>query len=177
MGLAFFYCDGNSIERQSTFNIFSSILKQLVTLVAARADCPRLETLLRLYKQEPIPSIEFVETQLHQICLFFNDVYIIVDGLDECATRDTIQNVLLRLAGSAKVLVTSRPETDLVSAFAGKPCLNMDEAAKADIKKHVQWQIQNNPGLRNIRPSLKQKIEKDLVGKSAGMYCHPKISL
>jgi len=129
------------------------------------------------YKEEPIPSIEFVERQLHQICLFFNDIYIIVDGLDECAARDTIQIVLLRLAGSAKVLVTSRPETDLVSAFAGQPCLNMDEAAKVDIKKHVQWQMQNNPGLKNIRPSLKQKIEKDLVAKSAGMYCPTKISL
>ena len=134
------------------------------------AGLSQLEAMVSRYQGNPVLSAEFVVSELQWISHCFSEVYIIVDGLDECSGREIIHPNLVRLAERARVLVTSRPETDIVSAFSAQTHLNIDEGVKRDILTHVQWQMDNNKKFSHIRPSLKQKIEVELVARSAGMY-------
>jgi hypothetical protein len=169
VGVAFFYCDGGLLEKQGAFNIFSTLLKQLAIQSAENAGLSQLKAVLNRYRRRFVPSTEFVVSELEWIFHCFSDVYLIVDGLDECPKRELINPILLRLGRKARVLVTSRPEIDMVSAFDGQPYLNIDDAILGDIKTHVQWQMENNERLCHIRPSLKRKIEDELLARSAGM--------
>ena len=168
-GIAFFYCDGDSAEKQELSNIFGSLLKQLLKQLVSSADTSCLDIIITRYKIDFIPSEETIVSDLEWIVHWFSDVYLIIDGIDECSKRETLPFVLQCLAERAEVLVTSRPEKDLADVFIGKPCLNIDDPVKNDIIKHVKWQMANHEKLRNIRRSLKRNIENKLVTRSAGM--------
>lgn len=168
-GIAFFYCDGDSAEKQELSNIFGSLLKQLLKQLISGADTSCLDIIITRYKIDFIPSAETIVSDLIWIVHWFIDVYFIIDGIDECSEKEALPFVLQCLAERARVLVTSRPEKDLIDVFLGSPRLNIDEPVKNDIIKHVKWQMANHEKLRNIRPSLKRNIENKLVTKSAGM--------
>lgn len=168
-GIAFFYCDGDSVEKQELSNIFGSLLKQLLYQLVSTADASCLDIIGTRYEIDFIPSIETIISDLTWIVHWFSDVYLIIDGIDECSDRETLPLLLPCLAEVARVLVTSRPEKDLIDVFIGEPCLNIDEPVNNDIIKHVKWQMANHEKLRDIRPSLKRKIENKLVTRSAGM--------
>lgn len=170
VGIAFSYCDSDSTESLGSFKIFASLLKQLVLQSASLAGCQQLEALIERYRGTLVPSMELLITELEWISHSFCSVYIIVDGLDECMERDTIPASLQRLSKRAKVLVTSRPEVDIKFAFVGERSINVDKAVRNDICIHVQWQTEVNQKLCYIRPSLKRKIQEDLIAKSGGMY-------
>jgi len=169
VGITFFYCDSDSTERLGSFNIFASLLKQLVMQLLPAASCAQLEAFIERYRGNLVPSMELLVTELEWISHCFCNVYIIVDGIDECSERETIPANLLRLSKRTKVLVTSRPEIDLMNAFCGERSINIDAAVRRDICTYVQWQMESNRKLSHIRRSLKQKIQEELVAKSHGM--------
>ena len=108
---------------------------------------------------------------LEWISGFYNDVHLVIDGLDECTKREQLLLQLTRLRGTnIKLFVTSQPESDTTIAFHRKPVLKIDEYNNSDILTYVQWQLENDPKLTHIKPALKQEIQDKLIGKSARMY-------
>ena len=104
--------------------------------------------------------------------------YVVIDGLDELTSTNGVQllGILGRLwsSMSLNLLITSRSEMDVKTSFADSlvPELPVcEDAVHKDIRCYVEWQLQNDPGLRKIKSQgLRTDIERTLLERSSGMY-------
>lgn len=109
------------------------------------------------------------------LCLsrVFEDVYIVIDGLDECATpRDNLLSLLLTLGSSPHmhIFISSRFESDINAALLKKPRLAMEkEFVKLDIAKHIDCRLDYDDRLKTMTPDLKNEVRVKLLEKSDGM--------
>jgi len=156
--------------------IFASILRQLVAqCLSEKSDQSFIDTVMgRFLENNTIFSGEFVLSSLEWIGDFFSEIFIIIDGVDECSNRDEFCESLRRLVERTKmsVLVVSRPEHEIATAdvFIGKSTLNIDDAVKLDISTHVRWYMEKDKKLQRYRPELKADLLVELTTKCDGMW-------
>ncbi|KAJ3245075.1 hypothetical protein HDU77_009592 [Chytriomyces hyalinus] len=91
-------------------------------------------------------------------------VVIMIDGLDECTTRDTLMALLVSWMQSLKykapwlkLLLTSRPEKDIVKAFAGLPSKTVEPSSEENIRDlsiFIQHGLQPFSGLAEQEKGL-----------------------
>ncbi|KAJ3229309.1 hypothetical protein HDU78_009105 [Chytriomyces hyalinus] len=91
-------------------------------------------------------------------------VVIMIDGLDECTTRDTLMALLVSWMQSLKykapwlkLLLTSRPEKDIVKAFAGLPSKTVEPSSEENIRDlsiFIQHGLQPFSGLTEQEKGL-----------------------
>lgn len=174
-GLAFFYCDGNSQQLASdSAIIFASILRQLLTQCFSETrDHSLIDAVKSRFPDNMTFSKEFVLSSLKWIADFFSEIFIVIDGADECSDRDEFCESVGRLVESNKVrvLVASRPEHDIATAdvFREKLILDVDDSVKNDISTHVSWYIEKDRKLRQNTGAFKEELIRTLVAKSDGM--------
>jgi len=170
-GLAYFYCDGNYLDKQKIRYILGSVLRQLIDCHEFDSRSSKLSHLLPLYERKSLPS-EVLMSTLDHVSISFDRVYIIIDGLDECGDRDELLHVLsTHQSDTLNFLLTSRREKDIETAFAVKNRVGIDqEIVQRDIAAHIDWMLENNKNLMRIKPQLKQEIKEKLLAKSCGMY-------
>lgn len=142
--------------------------------------------LKRFYKSysrnAEIPSYEKLQSQLVQLAKTFDQVFFVVDALDESEDRQNFLPLITTLAQQSiaqqsscnfKVFVTSRREKDIVAAFTKQSFPTIEiEATKvdADIAAYVQHQLETREDSEcDIGQTLKDKIEDSLVSQSNGM--------
>jgi len=174
-GIAFFYCDGSS-QRLATDSaiIFSSILRQLVTqCFSQRSNQSVMEAVKTYFTENTIFKEDFVLSSLKWVSRYFSEIFIIIDGVDECSDRNKFCESLGYLVetDNVKVLVASRPEHDIATAdvFLTKPFLNIDEDVKLDISTHVNWCMEKDKKFLRYRPELKAELLGKLTTKCNGM--------
>lgn len=143
-GLAFFYCDYRDTESHTAANIIASLIKQLCSSL------PNLpHSLSRLYMEsdngQNMPKVEELREVLNDTCRNSQDVYIIIDALDECDAlrhRPVLVKTLERIQRDvAKVFVTSRPyPDDIKKAFAHGLQIQIS-AQEFDIRMYLEAKI------------------------------------
>jgi archaellum biogenesis ATPase FlaH len=105
----------------------------------------------------------------------FTDVFLIIDGLDECAEndRETIINAMKTVQGSTQgshIMVISRRERDIVQALLQVPNLAMDEkSVLIDIKTHIISRFAAESRLRCRKTEVEDRIRDVLLEKCDGM--------
>lgn len=114
-----------------------------------------------------------------------DEVWIILDALDECRTRrgnategllSWIRDLLSSEHGNIHLIVTSRPEEDLESEIS-EWAYNDDlvpiqgDPITADIRAYVRTRIREDKGLKRwrSRPEVQDDIETRLMEKADGM--------
>lgn len=146
-GLCYFFCDGNYGETQDVQNILGSLCKQLLYQSPVDMFTTMMREVQLTYEESSLKVGNkggrkgTLLSLLNTLCLPFNSVYIILDGLDECATREELLDAVKGMAfGPLKVLASSRRERDIEMAFQGKQCLKMDDGfVRRDIAIHIEW--------------------------------------
>lgn len=144
------------------------------------------DDLKRFYKSYSrnveIPSYDKLQAQLIQLSKTFDQVFFVVDAMDESEDRENFlplvttlvqESVTQRSSCIFKVFVTSRREKDIVASFTkqGFPAIEI-EATKvdADIAAYVEYQLENREDSEcDIDQTLKEKIRDSLVSQSNGM--------
>lgn len=180
-GLAYFYCNGNVFEKHDTRNILGSLIKQLLTGLSARAYSEQITLLESLYDSEAYkgrnagrPLLETLVKTIHRIFTFFEDIYIVIDGLDEIDTgREQLLMMLVEVSQSQSInfhiLVISRPEKDIEIAIFGKPHLEIrEDMNKEDISAYIEAEFSKGL-LSEIQLDLKLLIKETLLAQSGGM--------
>jgi len=113
-GFAFFYCNGNSQHLTSDSEVvFSSLLKQLVTQYFSKGSKQSVIDAIRTRFADGVTfSRAFVLSSLNWISEYFSDIYVVIDGVDECSDREAFCESLGSWVKISKlqVLVASRPE-------------------------------------------------------------------
>ena len=122
-GLLYFYFIFTDVEERSTENAVRSLINQLYNKnTEAQEVLDNFYTLHEKGREQPTcSSLQKVLQNMIAKCL---DVWIILDGLDECETRGEIatNSVMLwvrelRHSPNVHILITSRPEEDIKSCI------------------------------------------------------------
>ena len=184
-GVAAFYCD-STFPKSDPRTIFGSLLKQLISSTLVRND-DALKIILNTYsrhrddyyrtslskKKMHQLSMEFVSV-LQQVSVFLPQVYLIIDGIDECG--ENRREVLMALdslldSQTINLFVASRPETDIERALSGQPTIKMEkEYVLVDIATHLDWVLDYEQFDCPLDDSLKNEIKTILLTKSEGRY-------
>jgi ankyrin repeat domain-containing protein 50 len=178
VGICFAYYNYQSLDMQDLSHIISALIKQL---------CQKTENIpdgfLRLKHDSRHPSAVGNQDSFVTIAQDFKEVFLVIDGLDECP-REKRPLVLGFISGvvdtlpRAKVFVTSRPEPDIMRAFARPATSRIEVRAKsvaADILKYVEDETKrlhdgyNGKKLYVQSKALEQKIVATLTEKAEGM--------
>lgn len=101
-------------------------------------------------------------------------VFVIIDALDECTTREELLHWIRGLASSnAQLLVTGRPEAEfqreIPRSFDERNCVLLGkEAVNADIRSYVEATLEQKPDFvdKKLSPSILEEI-RDKIGDGA----------
>jgi hypothetical protein len=177
--VAFFYWNGNHPERQDPRNLLGSFIRQLLPMRWLGSRNDQLENLKAKFRERHIygnnaslPPPEVLISIITWISTFFESIYIVVDGLDECPKRTELVKWILKLSAEARTVnmaVTSRPEMDFERAFAERPCIGIDKFVHGDISVYIDWRLEYDVKLKVIKEKTKQEIKDRLLTASNGM--------
>ncbi|KAK8186909.1 ankyrin repeat-containing domain protein [Phyllosticta capitalensis] len=179
----YFYFDFANTRKQSLKDALRSLINQLCNIGID----PRKYILQSdLHTKEP--TIQSLLRIFHAMVEKIGEVWIVLDALDECATRhDYSSGELLpwveQLMGSQKacnihLLVTSRPEYDILDAFEGwVPSDSIvpiqSDTVADDIAAYIHKRVAELKILKSkpkLRLDLQPKIEDALLQKADGVF-------
>ena len=183
VGIAFCYFNYKQAEHQTPRQILSAFIKQLCW---GRSELPN--ALITFYRKHILdartPSYDAIENALSIIADEYQELYLVIDALDECQQelREQILESIVDLSRNhncVKVFVTSRPENDIMHMFRrlSTPtiCIKAQNTAE-DIRKYVVDSVDNlikADKLKIERAETTRVIIDSLVTKADGMYVTP----
>ncbi|KAL8900483.1 MAG: hypothetical protein Q9192_001044 [Flavoplaca navasiana] len=177
VGTAYFYVRHDDKESHKPSSVLGSLISQL-----ARHNREALSDLMNLYTQNQThglaaPDEEDLKEKLHDISQHFMEVYIMIDGLDECgppydAGRRRLVKAVAELhtikEGSVRTLVFSRKESDIEKEFVHMQFNTVSIAATSgDLRLFANaWSGE----LDVHSEGLKAEIIDALVNEANGMF-------
>ncbi|KAF8509934.1 hypothetical protein BU17DRAFT_55781 [Hysterangium stoloniferum] len=109
----FFYSRDSQQAFQSHHNLVKSLIKQLISVCFDLPNC-----VVQIYKNGiQQPSLMDLEKTLCNLLALFNQVYIILDALDECSgylrVLKWLKELLVQSGLKLHILVTTRPQESI----------------------------------------------------------------
>lgn len=177
-GLAFLYYKHQNREAQKLKDILPALVKQLCR---KKQVLPKeVKELYHQYsRQDQFPSQAKLQAQLVEVSESFDQVYIVIDALDECSDQDMVLPLIAALVQDCslkiKICVTSRREQYILHSFAKLKCPTLEIEAKkvdVDIAVFVDEEINRRSADYQygvVELELREKIKTALVTQSHGM--------
>lgn len=175
--MLYYYCDYKRAESQNLNRILACLAGQLAR---QHKKCFEIVKESGLVSGDTGHKVIFAEasqltTLVIKLVHCFNDVGIIVDGIDECDESSAITFALVELAAkmpSARMLLFSRDEAGIrlhLDNFEKMPI----EARKADLQLFVATQLEERTRIGTLQvqnTALKDEILETLVNSADGMF-------
>ena len=171
--IAYFYCNGSSFQKRNVRSVLGSLVKQLL-LQQSPVELASVISLYDIYR-ELTPTADLLNAFtkiLERMKTSFSRVYFVVDGIDEITDRRELLSLIDQLLSMTmfNILVVSRPERDIETAFAWSYRLKVEaNIVQNDISSYVDWQLDHDNKLRLIKQPLKEEIKSKLISRSGGM--------
>jgi hypothetical protein len=177
IGVAYLYCNYKLQTEYTTVSLLAAILKQL-----AQGRPSAAEPVVRLFNnhssQKTRPSLGEVLGALQSIIASYSSVYLVIDALDECTTREDTRKQLfdrlrsLQSDADLRILVTSRKIPKIIKQFASEPTLEV-RASEADIRQFLKEQMYKLPDFVQCDDALQRLVQEKIAGAADGMSVHP----
>ena len=173
----FFYFDFNDAKKQRHEKMLRSLIYQL-------SKCCTNLVLQDLYSLcsngDRQPTGEMLLSTLRQMMASLEDIYIVLDALDECVERDDLLRDLEQIVSwedaNLHVLATSRREQDIVESLTllsdSRNRIGIQSTlVNADIRTYVHDRLQVDRKLKRWQkdPKVQLEIEETLTKKADGM--------
>lgn len=177
-GVAYVYCDYKDTNVQSSFNLFSSLTRQLVEKLSYLP--PEVVEFYESHQQNdsPKPTVKGHLKLIVSLSQMFKSTFLLVDALDEFSDPGDFQDWKLLLSevegaeSSLKLLVTSRPHLDGIKRiFQTSPQVTIS-ANSDDVRIYITSRIEGNNRLAGFigrYPSLKEEIVRVVNDRVKGM--------
>jgi hypothetical protein len=175
---AYFFFDGKGGQKglQTVGSLIRSLIRQFST---AYGGVPAV--LAKLYHSchdgGAQPSAESLHATLLLILEAFNDVYIVLDALDECAERKAILKWIKQTTSWRKsklhLLATSRPEEDIAKHLRS---LDPDhvyikqDLVNRDIERYIDSILYDEDSFEQWGDEMKTNIKNTVLKSAEGMY-------
>jgi hypothetical protein len=177
--VAFFYCDYKNIRSQDVVQILSSLTSQLAR---QHESCFQLlkdydNELRPQHQLRRSPEVEELIDLLRKMSNYFEDVRLIVDGLDECNEQAGEVARKLKSLGSDHAVISmcflSRDELDIRTELDSLMFGHIEIAAHTeDVEHYVRTEIEDRLKKKKLRlksSNLKDEIVRQLVTRAKGM--------
>ncbi|KAL1969964.1 hypothetical protein VTN77DRAFT_7474 [Rasamsonia byssochlamydoides] len=174
--VAFAYLKGEDTDMQRLpVRVVSMFVKQLCLKMPALPD-DVLNFYHKFTRDAQKPLFDDLQNLFIQCTRHFRQVFVIFDGLDECA--ETYRRPILEFictvgtqCANVKVFVTSRWEHDIDHIFSRHRVLRLliePTNVKNDISEVVRYQVATELG--HVNPDLQEEVIRILTEKSGGMF-------
>ena len=123
-------------------------------------------------------TLESLQELIFDVCASLNDVFFVVDGLDEAEPdcRSSVPQFLEYMQPHVKIFIAGQPEIDIAALFKGSRAATIDIAerdVKEDIWKFINIRLEQdvtaNEVLSNYNPHFIDHIKAALASKAQGM--------
>jgi hypothetical protein len=182
MACAYFFFDGRDGQKelQTVGSLIRSLIRQFSTPYGGLP-----ATLTKLFHSchdgGSQPTVKSLQATLILILEAFDDVYIVLDALDECAERKDLLKWITEMICLRKdklhLLVTSRPEEviamHLLSLNPVHVCMEPG-LVKNDITRYIDSILDENNQWSN---DAKATIKSTLMERAGGMYVRSNMSI
>jgi ankyrin repeat domain-containing protein 50 len=175
IGIALHYFTFTDDAKQNVSGMLRTMLLQLSNQLDDGHTA--LTALYNTYKGSE-PPVHALQKTLKQILLEFQDVYLIIDALDESPRgerRDAVLNTLAEMhgwsIGGLHILVTSRDEADIRDGLSHQTSeeVSMDnKGVDKDIEHYVVNRLKNDLKFRRLA-FYHTKIESTLIERAHGV--------
>ena len=124
------------------------------------------------------PTLENLQELIFDICTSSNNVFFIVDGLDEAEPdcRIAVLQFLEYMQPYVKIYIAGQPEIDIAALFKGSRAVTInitEHDVKKDIWKFINIKLEQdvtaNEVLSNYNPCFTDHIKAALASKAQGM--------
>lgn len=173
--VAYFYFDFNDKQKQDFGKCLCSLISQL-SMQLAQAPGSLLDVYGQCQNGQHQASPEQLAAVLLQICRSFEDIYLILDALDECPDREDLLEWIASLtttySTSLRIVVLSRKERDIDDALRGVPGRKLtieDAKVDDDIRVYVKARLASDLKHKKWDETLQKLIEQVLMEKANGM--------
>ncbi|KAI1870317.1 uncharacterized protein JN550_005245 [Neoarthrinium moseri] len=177
--LLYFYFDFTDIEKQRFENTIRSLISQLYhNNQSAREELGSLYSFCNGGSQQPRENQ--LQATLVKMIQQSGEVWIILDALDECTSREELLRWLRGIRTEQvnfHILATSRPERDITSAIEQfssdeEQIAIQNDLITADIRSYVHKHIREHEDFQlwKTRPDIQEEIESNLVERADGMF-------
>lgn len=118
-------------------------------------------------------ALTFDEAYLELARILKKKVFLIIDTVDECTDRvksRLLKTLIATLSASdvqLKIMICSRPKSDIVEELAGRPIIKVEDHNGPDIKLTAQSKLMDLPGLS---ASERTKACEAIVEKAKGLF-------
>ncbi|TFY72970.1 hypothetical protein EVG20_g53 [Dentipellis fragilis] len=176
--LVFFYFDFKDSAKQTFLDMLRSLLRQLCS-----QDLAASTVLKKLYADHDNgarqPSRQDLQATLGDILGCFDDVYIVLDALDECHEDDRnrcllsfLESTMLNGHSSVHFLATSRNDPDIMECLEkATHVVNLgDQLMHGDIEAHLSAVFERQSPFKKFNDNIKQEIKEILLGRANGMF-------
>lgn len=183
--LLYFFFDSNDTRKQS----FDDMIRSLVCQLYQKQEITRtlLDSLFNSYQDgQAQPPISKICTTLFEMLREMNEVWIVLDALDECKTRSDnrdaygilpwIRHITTSKRVDCRMVITSREEEDIKSAFTSwihpKSVTPIQgEAVTNDIRAYIRYRVHNDNELSRWQhhSDVQDEIETRVAEKAGVM--------
>jgi hypothetical protein len=174
---AYFFFDGKNGQKgsQTVDNLIRSLIRQFST---AYSGVPAVLT--KLYHEchdgDAQPSVKSLQVTLLLILEAFNDVYIVLDALDECAERKSVLKWIKQTTSWRKsklhLLATSRPEEDIamhLRLLDPDHVIIKQDLVGRDIERYINSILYDEDSFEQWSDEIKTNIKNTLLKSAGGM--------
>ncbi|CUS15227.1 unnamed protein product, partial [Tuber aestivum] len=179
--IGYFYFTFSDSEKQKLCNLLLSLIGQLPKRLSERGLPGEVVDLYSSTKAiGKSADTKSLKDLLSQIIKSFRKTFIILDALDEFPgdARESLLSWIGKLtadhnAGSLSILVTSRPEADIVEYLEPLTTFSIPLQSKTvdpDIRSYVRNTLESKPRFKIFTPEIKSEIEDTLAARSQGMF-------
>ena len=175
---AYFFFDGKGGQKgsQTVESLIRSLIRQFST---AYGGVPAVLTKLyhSCHDGGAQPSVESLQATLLLILEAFNDVYIVLDALDECAERKDVLKWIKQTTcwrrSKLHLMATSRPEEDIAKHLR---LLDPDhvyikqDLVSRDVERYIDSTIDGEDSFEQWGDEIKANIKNTVLKSAGGMY-------
>jgi hypothetical protein len=175
---AYFFFDGR--DGQKGLQLVDSLCRSLIAQFAAPyGGIPA--SLAKLYQSchdgRSQPSVQSLQSVLLTILKSFNDIYIVLDALDECAKRNDVLKWIKEMTswgkGKLHLLATSRPEEDIAKHLRlldPDPVYINQDLITRDVKRYIDYILDGEDAFDRWNDEIRANIKSKLLESAGGMF-------
>jgi hypothetical protein len=182
--LLYFFCDkkGTDTSRCTAISVIRSLLFQLwESTLSAEEFNVYWHSISQKRDLDRFHYLTQYTDSVIEVLTIIPETFIIIDAADECTDRQILLTELLKIynlcSTSLKLLITSRPEVDLLRDLRNMPTLELVPFKTArDIRRVVETMVDESIRRGKLRlrvPGLRNEIISSLVNGANGMYYSP----
>jgi hypothetical protein len=175
---AYFFFDGKDGQKES--QTVGSLIRSLIRQFSATyGGVPTVLTKLyhSCHDGGSQPSVESLQATLLLILEAFDDVYIVLDALDECAERKDVPKWIKQMTswrkGKLHLLATSRPEEDIAKdlRLLDPDHVNIkQDLVSRDVERYINNLLYDEDSFCQWGDEMKANIRKTVLESAEGMY-------